>query len=80
MLTGVSVCLSKAVDTKEIFNIIRSLENKSSAGHDGINSKILNIVALVGSYHAAELINRSIQKGIFAVCLKTTKVIPLHNN
>ena len=63
------------VDTKEIFNIISSLENKSTAGHDGISNKL---VASVVSYHVAKLINRSLQDGFFPVCLKTAKVIPLH--
>ena len=54
------------VDTKEIFNIISSLENKSTAGHDGISNKLLKLVASVVSYHAAKLINRSIQEGFFS--------------
>ena len=65
------------VDTTEIFNIISSLENKSTAGHDGISNKLL---ASVVSYHVAKLINRSIREGFFPVCLKTAKVIPLHKN
>ena len=68
------------VDTKEIFNIIISLENKSTAGHDGISNKLLKLVASVVSYHVAKLINRSIQEGFFPVCLKAAKVIPLHKN
>ena len=68
------------VDTEEIFNIISSLENKSTAGHDGISNKLLKLVASVVSYHVAKLINRSIQEGFFPVCLKTAKIIPLHKN
>ena len=68
------------VDTKEIFKIISSLENKSTAGHDAISSKLLKRVASVVSYHAAKLVNRSIQEGFFPVFIKTAKVIPLHKN
>ena len=68
------------VDTKEIFNIISSLENKSTAGHDGISNKLLKLVASVVSYLVAKLINRSIHEGSLPVCLKTAKVIPLHKN
>ena len=66
------------VNTIEIFNIISSLENKSTAGHDGISNKLLKLVASVVSYHVAKLINRSIREGFFPVCLKTAKIIPLH--
>ena len=66
------------VNTIEIFNIISSLENKSTAGHDGISNNFLKLVASVVSYHVAKLINRSIQEGVFPVCLKTAKVIPIH--
>ena len=60
------------VDTKEIFNIISSLENKSSAGHDGISKKLLKLVASV-----AKLINRSIQEGFFHFA--DTMLIDIHN-
>ena len=68
------------VNTIEIFNILSSLENKSTAGHRGISNKLLRFVASVVSYHVAKLINRSIQEGFFPVCLKTAKVIPIHKN
>ena len=42
------------VDTKEIFNIISSLENKSTASHDGISNQLLKLVASVVSYHVAK--------------------------
>ena len=53
----VSPCHNKTfflipVDTKEIFNIISSLENKSTAGHDGISNKLLKLVASVVSLGA----------------------------
>ena len=66
------------VDTKEIINIISSLANKSTAGHDGITNKLLKLVASVVSYHVAKLINGSIEEGFFPFCLKTAKVIPIH--
>ena len=68
------------VDTKEIFNIISSLQNKSSAGHDGINHKLLKIVASVVSHHVDKLINTSNQKRFFPVCLETAEVVPLHKD
>ena len=54
------------VDTKEIFIIISSLENKSTAGHDGISNKHLTLVASVVSYHVAKIIIRSFQEGFFS--------------
>ena len=66
-----------SVDTKEVFNIISSLENKNTTGHDGISNKLSKLVASVVSYHVAKLINRSIQEGFIPVCLKTAKIIPL---
>ena len=68
------------VGRKEIFNIIKLLESKSSAGHDGISNKLLNFVASVVSCYAAKLINWSIQEGFFPVCLKTAEVIRLHKD
>ena len=58
------------VDPKEIFNIISSLENKRTAGHDGISNKLLKLVASVVSYQVAKLINKSIQEGFFRFVLK----------
>ena len=58
------------VNTIEIFNIISSLENKSTAGHDGISNKLLKLVASVVGYHVAKLINRSIQEIFFRFVLK----------
>ena len=62
---------SFTVHAKEIFNIKNSLEKKARWDViDVISNKLSKLVASAVSYHVAQLINRSIQEGLFLFALK----------
>ena len=62
----------------EISKIIKSMKNKKSTGHDGINNEILKCCSPVIEPYLVEAFNDSIQCGIFPDCLKVAKVIALY--
>ena len=63
---------------EEISKIISSLNIKKAVGYDGISSKILHILKSVISPVLSNIINKSMQLGIFPDKLKIAKIIPLH--
>ena len=65
-------------DPEEIFKIISSLNIKKAVGHDGISSKILHNLKSVISPVLSNIINKSMQLGIFPDQLKIVKIIPLY--
>ena len=65
-------------DPEEISKIISSLNIKKAVGPDGISSKILHILKSVISPVLSNIINKSMQLGIFPDKLKIAKIIPLH--
>ena len=65
-------------DPEEISKIISSLNIKKAVGPDGISSKILHILKSVISPLLSNIINKSMQLGIFPDKLKIAKIIPLH--
>ena len=56
---------------------IQSLKTKSSAGHDGISSKLLKELVNIISPALSVIINQSLCTGIFPSRLKIGKVLPL---
>ena len=64
-------------DPEEI-SIISSLNIKKAVGPDGISSKILHILKSVISPVLSNIINKSMQLGIFPDKLKIAKIIPFH--
>ena len=65
-------------DASEIIDIVKKLKNKSSAGFDNINPKILktSIYSIVNPI--VNIMNSSISTGIVPDSLKLAKVIPIH--
>ena len=60
---------------KEILDIIKSLKNKSSCGHDGVSNMIVKISATVLAPFLANVFNECFKEGIFPNSLKIAKVI-----
>ena len=48
-------------DARQIFEIIRRIEGKSSSGYDSISSKLLKTLALPASHYLAHLFTKSMQ-------------------
>lgn len=68
----------KSVDEDNVCKIIKSLQSKTSFGHDGISTKLLKNIAPVILTPLTLIINQSLITGIFPTELKIAKVIPLH--
>ena len=62
----------------EISNHIKLLDNKKSAGHDGITAKFLKLSLPIVINPLAEVLNASILTGIYPDTLKVAKCIPLY--
>ena len=62
----------------ELTKVIRSLKKKKSAGHDGLNSEIVNIFSPVICDYLCNVFNTCFEKWYFPLPFKKTKVIPLH--
>ena len=65
---------------KEIECIIDKLSNKISEDQSGISNKFLKAVKCTIAPLLTDLTNRSIADGIYPNCLKTAKVVPIHNS
>ena len=65
-------------DEFEIRNIICRLQNKNSAGADGINSKLLKSISHLICHPLSDLINLSLLEGVFPNVLKTANVTPIY--
>jgi hypothetical protein len=66
------------VSTKEIKNIIRSIETKNSHGYDEISTKILKIRVSYISSPLTHICNKSLSLGYCPDRLKYSNVKPLH--
>ncbi len=66
-------------DTNEqaIIRIIKSLKNKNSSGYDCLTNRMLKREPYLFARLMVELINSSLDEGIFPECLKEAKVIPI---
>lgn len=62
----------------EIILTIAALKNSSSAGSDGINTKLIKKIAYEISEVLTYLINLSAEEGVFPEAIKTAIVVPLH--
>ena len=63
---------------QEVFNIIHSLKPKNSSGYDDISNKFLKELHPVILQPLTEVINRSLQEGIFPDDMKRSDTIPLY--
>ena len=58
---------------KEILDIIKSLKNKSSCGHDGVSNMIVKLSATVLAPFLANVFNECFKEGIFPKSLRIAK-------
>ena len=75
--SGKSVVMRQTNQT-EVENLIKSLPNKMSSGHDKINNVMLKSLCLAISYPLQLVFNQSIATGIFPDKMKIAEVIPLY--
>ena len=61
----------------DIQKIIYKLKKKSSTGHDGISTKLLQRLCPIIAMPLTSIINQSLYTGIFPENLKLAKVLPL---
>ena len=66
------------IDPFEILNIINSLKNKHSTGHDNISTSVLRHIKGEIVQPLSIIINKSICDGICPELLKVAKVIPIY--
>ncbi len=62
----------------EVEDIIDSLRTKSSAGFDGISSKLLKTCSVILSKPLAIILNKSFESGCFPNALKKSIIKPMH--
>ncbi len=70
-------CFFMPTDAPEVYSIIGSLNEKTSAGYDGISAKVLKIASPVVSAPLAELFNHCFSTGFYPNELKIAKVVPI---
>lgn len=66
------------VSLKEVLKIIQDMKPTSSAGLDDISSKLLKFCAEELCLPIMDVVNKSLQQGVFPSKLKTSKVYPLY--
>ena len=64
----------------EIRQIILSLKNKKSSGHDGISNLLLKDLVDVLTYPLHIIFNKCLIQGIFPDIMKIADIVPLHKN
>ena len=64
----------------EIKKIIDQMENKSSCGIDGINTKLIKSVSAIISRPLSYIVNRSFETGEIPDELKISLVTPVHKS
>ncbi|KAI5632302.1 reverse transcriptase (RNA-dependent DNA polymerase) domain-containing protein [Phthorimaea operculella] len=65
-------------NTEEVELIIRSLNQNSAPGDDGINSSLLKSIFPVIAEPLTHIFNASLSSGVFPDCWKHAVVIPIH--
>ena len=63
---------------KEVFDIIKTLRNKSSTGLDNISPKLLKHFPNKIIFCFVHIFNLSMKQGKFIECFKYAKVVPIH--
>ena len=61
----------------KVSEIVGSLKNKKSSGHDGMSNEILKCCSPILEKHLVRSFNDCIEKQVFHECLKIAKVLPL---
>jgi hypothetical protein len=74
-----SMCLF-LTDANEIINIVSNLKNKVSYGYDCIPVNIMKASIHSVAQHLSDIINSSLQTGIFPDQLKIAKICPIFKN
>ena len=64
----------------ETKNLVSSLKNKQSSGHDGITNVLLKYIIDSIAQPLSYIFNKSLSQGIFPDIMKLAEVIPLHKN
>jgi Reverse transcriptase (RNA-dependent DNA polymerase) len=62
----------------EVVNIIDSFEPKNSSDIDGLNNRLLKVVAIEISFPLSHIFNLSLSTGSFPDALKRSRVVPVH--
>ena len=65
------------VTCQEISVIIKGMQSKKCAGHDGISNELIKLMGSTIVYPISILINQSLHSGIFPDDLKIAKVLPI---
>ena len=65
------------LSTKNVRNIIKSLNTKNSHGYDGISTKLLKLSSPFILSPLTHICNKSLSLGIFPDCLKYSEIKPL---
>ena len=72
-----SSCVFMPTDSVEVYSVIHSFDNKTSAGCDGISANILKLASPIISQPLANLINHCFTTGTYPDQLKVARVVPI---
>jgi len=67
----------KKVTVAEVMKVLKKLKNKGSSGIDGLSSKIMKAASSVLAIPLTDIVNCSLETGIFPQPWKFAKVVPL---
>ena len=62
----------------EIVNVVRSMDNKASSGHDDISNILFKKIKDSISQPLSIIFNKSLANGVFPHLMKMADVVPLH--
>lgn len=65
-------------DLEELTRIVKNRKNTFSSGVDGLPDEIMKEIFPSIAHVVLDIVNHSLQQGVFPDCLKIAKVIPLH--
>ena len=65
-------------DPNEIYEVLKLLKPKKSAGHDKLSTYFLKLINEKVATPISMLINKSLQTGVFPDSLKIAKVVPIY--
>ena len=67
-------------DPNEIYEVLKLLKPKKSAGHDNLSTYFLKLINEKVATPLSILINKSLQTGVFPDSLKIAKVVPIYKS
>ena len=68
---------SEKINEREVYENILKLDSNKGPGIDNFDVKILKSIADIISSHLCILFNTSIEKGLYPLCLKMAKCVPI---